>query len=153
LSKKSRLRATAAVGHCWTGRTVCPTGDGGRTSGFKLRLDNGNDDRATECVDDVGFEGIGSAIECELEEEGFVWLVTAGEEWEKGLRRRCSRSRHFAGGAAPVIVALLRKRELCKNHDREVAESGDAKAEVAEIVSCELSSHRKVQRLRNMYPS
>src|SRR5271170_5197318 len=84
LFKKSRLRATAAVVHCWTGCTVCLTGDGGRTPGFKLRLDDDNDDRATEGVDNVGFEGIGLAIECEPEEEGSVWLVTAGEEWEKG---------------------------------------------------------------------
>lgn len=152
LSKKSRLRATAAVEHCWTGRTVCPTGDGGRTAGFKLRLDD-NDDRAAEGVDDVGFEGIGLAIECEPEEEGSVWLAIAGEEWEKVLRTRCSRSRHFAGVAAPVIVALLRKRCLCKNDDLEVVESGDAKAEAAEIVPCELSSHRKMQQLRSMYLS
>ena len=102
LFKKSRLRATAAVGHCWTGCTVCLTGDAGRTPGYKLRLDDDNDDCATEGVDDVGFEGIGLAIESE---EGSVWLVIAGEEWEKGLRRRCSRSRHFA---APVIVIFAR---------------------------------------------
>jgi hypothetical protein len=136
LSKKSWPRAIAAVGHCWTGRTVCLAGDGGWTAGFKLRLDDDSDDREIEGVDDVGFEGIGLAIECKLEEEGSVWLVTAGEEWEKGLRRRCSRSRHFAGVAAPVIVALLRKKSLCKNDDLEVVESGDAKAEVAEIVPC-----------------
>jgi hypothetical protein len=130
LSKKSRLRATAAVAHCWTGRTVCPTGDGGQTAGFKLRLDDDSDDRATEGVGDVGFEGIGLAIECE---EGSVWLVIAGEEWEKGLRRRCSRSRHFAGVVAPVIVALLRKKDLCQNDNLEVVEPGDAK-EAAEIV-------------------
>jgi hypothetical protein len=146
LSKKSWPRAIAAVGHC------CLAGDGGWTAGFKPRLDDDSDGRATEGVDDVGFEWIGLAIECKPEEEGSVWLVIAGEEWEEGLRRRCSRSRHFAGVAAPVIVALLRKKSLCKNDDLEV-ESGDAKAEVAEILPCKLSSHRKMQRLCRMCPS
>ena len=37
----------------------------------------------------------------------------------------------LAGVAAPVIVALLRKRSLCENDDLDVVESGDAKAEAA----------------------
>src|SRR5271155_1613585 len=77
LFKKSWLRVTAAVGHCWMGRTVCPAGDAGRPPGSKLRLDDGSDDCATEGVGDVGFEGTGLAVECEPEGEGSAWLVTA----------------------------------------------------------------------------
>ena len=70
LSKRFRRRVIAAVGHCWAGRTVCPTGDGGRTPQFRLRLGDDNDDRASEGVDDVGYRGIGFAVEYEPEEEG-----------------------------------------------------------------------------------
>lgn len=97
LSKKSRLRATAAVGHWLVGRTVCPA------DRSELRLEDDDGNRAREGVDDLCFEGIGLEAEAEAEEEG---LATTGDEWEKRLRRRRNGSRFFARPTVPVILAL-----------------------------------------------
>ena len=103
LFNKARPRATAAVGHC------CPASDAGRPPGSELRLTHDDDNRATESVDDVGFEWIGLETEAECEES--VWLAMVGDEWERRLRKRRSRSRLFAGAAAPLILALFQRWE------------------------------------------
>jgi hypothetical protein len=78
----------------------------------ELRLEDGKGDRATEGVDDVGFEGIGLEAECEPEEEGSAWLTAVGEEREKRLRKRRSRPWHNASlsckaGVSPPSDGVL----------------------------------------------
>ena len=69
-----------------------PADDAGRLSGAKLSFEGDED------VGDVGFEG----VSVKPERGRLVWLAMVGE-WEKGFRKRRSRSRNFAGVVALVI--------------------------------------------------
>jgi hypothetical protein len=120
LFNKAGPRATAAVGYGWTGHIVLSVCDAGWPPGSELRLEHDDDNRATEGLDDLCFEGIGLEAECKVEEEGSVWLATIGDEWEKRLRKRSNGSRLFAGPAVPVILTLFQKWDTGRNDDREV---------------------------------
>jgi hypothetical protein len=75
--------------------TVCPVGD------VECGPESGDDDRVTEGVDGVGFEGVGLDLECEAEEGRL----------EKRSRRRRNGRRFFAAVPMLAILVLCRKWE------------------------------------------
>jgi hypothetical protein len=112
LSKRSRPRAPAAAG------------DARQPRGSELRFEPGDDDCATEVVDDISFERIGLETDCEVDEVGSAWLVTVREREEKRLCKRRNRSRIFAGAAASAILATFKKWDRCRDDASEVVVPG-----------------------------